>query len=389
MYVEQAPSGRWRGEFRVPGTRRKVKRTFDYPHEAEAWAKAGEKAAKAAAAAATGHAPVEDTVAVYVPGPLDMAEAPEVIGAPTVSEYGTAWLARHLDLAKSTTDGYRWSINHLSATKFGRTPMNLVRGSDVDTWRSESVKAGVGRPSLNAHLKVLRMLYTDAIAEDVVTNDPTRGRKALKVPQRQDAGASLGLDAVDRLVAAARTPQEAALVLLGADAGLRYQEAAGLAASAVVGDFVIVRQVLERSTGQLRPWTKGEVQRKVPMTSRLKAALAPLVAEAAGPDALLITTETGAPMLYDNFRHRVWPGIKRRAGVRLPKGQGIHQLRHHSGTRLAEAGWARNEIAEFLGHADEATTKRYIHSGIDGRRLAMLRAMEGEAPTLTLVPEAV
>lgn len=374
MYVTQLPSGRYRAEFRVAGTTTKKRATFDYQHEAEAWAREGERQAKAAKA---GH----PATALYAPTTPAPALAPTV---PTINAHGAAWLARKATRVKSTRVGYAWSLRVIDATGMGARVMSEVRPMDVESWQAGMVADNPkwSPRTINAHVKVLRMVYRDAVRNGVTPGDPTAGVALLTESLRPDA--DLSADAVEALAAAAPTPAVRALILLCADAGLRYSEAAGLSVSGVRGDFVTITQVLERSTGTVRPFPKGKRARNVPVaTARLAEALADAVAAAGDdPDALLVTTETGAPLSYDNFRHRVWAGVKRRAGVRLPKGQGIHQLRHHTGTTLARAGMPRHDVAKFLGHADQKTTARYISPTDDGALLAAARAaLAPPAPT--------
>lgn len=367
MYLTRLPSGRVRAEFRVAGTTTKQRRTFDFEWEAEAWARAGEAAAKAAKA---GHATPAATAAVYVPA------------GPTITAHGAGWLARKSTKVKSTRDGYAWSLRVIADTGMGARVMSEVRPMDVESWQADLVADNptLSARTVNAHLKVLRMVYRDAVRNGVTPGDATTGVALLTESLRADA--NLSADAVEALAAAAPTPQVRALILLGADAGLRYSEAAGLPVSAVVGEFVVVRQVLERTTGTIRPFPKGKRERRVPVaTARLAAALAEAVAAAGNdPDALVVTSESGAPLAYDNFRHRVWPKVKRTAGVRLPKGQGIHQLRHHTGTTLARNGMPRHDVAKFLGHADQKTTARYISPTDDGALLAAARLALAPAP---------
>ena len=51
-----------------------------------------------------------------------------------------------------------------------------------------------------------------------------------------------------------------------------------------------------------------------------------------------------------------------------------HDLRHTFGTRLAEAGFSEATIAELMGHADAATTRRYTH-GTDRAKRAAVEAV--------------
>ena len=99
-------------------------------------------------------------------------------------------------------------------------------------------------------------------------------------------------------------------------------------------------------------------------------ALAPVRLAADGHSGLLFTSPEGDPLDYFNWRRRTWRPAAR---VLKPRPR-FHDLRHTYGTRLADAGVPRHEIAELMGHADEKTTARYIHAGTDGHRLNLVRA---------------
>jgi integrase len=49
----------------------------------------------------------------------------------------------------------------------------------------------------------------------------------------------------------------------------------------------------------------------------------------------------------------------------------FHDLRHTTGTRLADSGADAFAIAELLGHRDLQTTKRYTHATEARRRWAV------------------
>lgn len=373
MFVEQRPSGAWRGGYRHDG--RKITRTFPYEWQAREWATAAELEAMA------GHASMAATVAVYA-APAEVAPA-----APVFHVYAAAWLARLGHLTKATRDGYACHLRAITATGIGNMTMGTVKRSDVQAWRTAMVDAGVGRPTANARLKVLRMVYRDAVVERVVEWDPTAGVPFLTVDLTTDRV----LDTAEEtrlLRAAAGNPATYAMVLLALDAGMRWQEAAAVPADAVMGDYVVVRQVVEKSTGTIRKYPKGHRARVIPMTDRLRAAMAAVLADVDPTDreALLFTNRDGGPVDYYNFRRRVWRPLTREA--KLTPRPRFHDLRHTYGSRLAAYGAPRSEIANLLGHADESTTARYIHAGDDGRRLSLVREALTPAPVLTAVDTA-
>jgi integrase len=361
MWVEQLPSGRHRAVFRLPSGGKRS-RTFDYGWQAEEWATAAEAAAWDLAA---------EGVAAVTGTPAPASARP----TPTVAARGEAWLRRKADKATQTRSGYATHLRAIAAADLGAMPMGSVRRDDVLDWRADQLDDGVGAATINARLKVLRMIYRDAAANLIVDHDPTHDVALLTTGARPDR--ILTGEEQAALVAAA-DDQLADMVLVALHAGLRWQEVAALPASAVIGDYIHVRQVLERSR-VVRTYTKGargegHRGRIVPVaTDELAAALARRVAATPDPDGLLFTAPDGGPIDYYNWRRRVWRPALRAA--KLNPRPRFHDLRHTYASTLAAAGVARVEIAKLLGHADEGTTGRYIHEGDDGRRRDLVRGV--------------
>lgn len=396
----QLPSGRWQGGFRHPVTRREITQTFDYAYEAEAWAVVEEERAR-------GLTPPPEQ-------PAAPTSSPTWLG-PTVGDYGRAYLDRRAGLlARATREKYDAHLTGLALQlvperpPIAARPMGTLRRADVEQWVTDSRTAGAGAPSINGRLRFLRQLYADLIADDdtPIERDPTAGLRMLA--EDDDPDRVLTVPEELRLLAAAG-PQLAAAALVALDAGLRWQEVYGLRAEAVVGEYLVVSHVVERGTTKLRAYTKGKRKRVVPMTQRLAAALEPLVAQAPSGAGLLFpalgradrpeTFDPLRPWDYANHRKREWAPALLGAGFaaeiwrptnrirkygpdagtpvlqrRIVPEFGFHSLRHTYGSRLAAAGVPRSEIAALMGHANEATTSRYIHAGDDGRRLELVRA---------------
>jgi integrase len=53
------------------------------------------------------------------------------------------------------------------------------------------------------------------------------------------------------------------------------------------------------------------------------------------------------------------------------EGMTIHKLRHTFGTRLGEAGYSTQEIADLMGHSDIKMARIYVHTSRDRQRLAV------------------
>jgi len=395
MWIEELKSGRYRGGFRNPATGRKVQRTFDYEYEAEAWASSAEEAALKAAQAGSetsgGTSATSDPTVPATSRQIVSARLVERPFCPTVAEYAETYLrARRGHIARGTWEQYEIQLRLGVCADPILSTMRLddVTRGHVDTWISDMISDGrTGRPSVNRRLKVFRAMLGYAMDNDLISRDPTRRIKYLPTDIRTGRRVSPEEDA--RLLAACRTPEERAMLLLALDAGLRWGEVAGLPLSAISGDYITVRQVVERSSRAVRGYPKGKRPRVVPIsTRRLRDALSvvSLMAETRGPDALLFVTikadGIARPIDASIWRNGPWRALCHRAKVNPRGGTRLtfHDLRHTYGSLLAAAGVPRSEIAALMGHADESTTAIYIHAGSDGHRLDLVtRALVGSA----------
>jgi integrase len=164
-----------------------------------------------------------------------------------------------------------------------------------------------------------------------------------------------------RMVDAARAdPETLALLLLMGDAGLRQGEARGLR----VGDIrfdepasIRVQRALSLDEEEHSP--KGRRNRTVPMTARLRAALADQVkSRPRFAMALVFARDDGSPWTSSCVQVRL-ARLERAIGI---EGSGrSHHLRHMFVTELAAAGVPPRVIQELAGHRDLKTTLRYMH----------------------------
>lgn len=67
--------------------------------------------------------------------------------------------------------------------------------------------------------------------------------------------------------------------------------------------------------------------------------------------------------------HSAWDRVVEHAG--LPPETRIHDLRHTAGSMGHRAGLTQRQIADMLGHANLATTERYLHGFVEDRAAAV------------------
>lgn len=182
-----------------------------------------------------------------------------------------------------------------------------------------------------------------------------------------------------REAAAKLSPMHLAFALLSGDAGLRRGELVALEGSDVSGGEVVVRR--NEWEGEVGT-PKGGKLRRVPMTERLKAAL---VAVKHLRGKRLLWQASGDPVRVTTLQSWM-ETITTRAG--LPASIDIHRLRHTFCSHLAMLGASPKAVQELAGHADLATTMRYMHLS-PASKSAAIRLLESVPELGTGVEQGV
>lgn len=185
----------------------------------------------------------------------------------------------------------------------------------------------------------LRSFYSWAHREGLVARNPAEELLRIKVRRRRGRVAS---DSTILRALETADPTHTAMLLLGAECGLRVSEIAGLHISSRDGEWLTI-------VG------KGGQERCVHMREELIAALETIERT---------TMQRGYyfPGQAGNAMHpsTVWRHIRDAAGVNP------HALRHRAATTVyRRTGNDLRTTQEFLGHASPNTTQVYVHIGRD------------------------
>jgi integrase len=155
--------------------------------------------------------------------------------------------------------------------------------------------------------------------------------------------------------------------VLGAFAGLRHAEIAGLRRADIVPmhSTIRVRRSLEELDGKVKivddlktPQSRRDVVVPKTVMDQLTAHLAAFVDT--DSDAPIVTDDKGRLLTRNHFRRSVWlPAVAeaRRRSPEFPRGRVTpHSLRHSHAALLIECGTSIKEVSERLGHANAAIT---------------------------------
>jgi integrase len=294
-------------------------------------------------------------------------ESPEVNedDRPTLAEYVPGYLAacKANGLKRSTLAVKVGVIDKHLLPRFGGVQLHRISAADFTALKV--ALAGGERPkaakTINNVVTTLSGILRHARDEGVIETVPTV--KLVKV--HREAPRHYDRDTLEALVAGARRvgPREELLVLLGADAGLREGEIAGLVhADLDLGErpTVHVRRTLWQGHEQA---PKGGRDRKVPCTPRLAQALSRLPRPLRGRGEARVLTRDDGRHVTAKWIEAAIRRIEGEAG--LPKTGGCHVLRHTFCSLLVVAGAHPRVIQKLAGHADLSTTLRYMHLAPD------------------------
>lgn len=282
-------------------------------------------------------------------------------GKVTVAAWAEEWLATTRHLKPKTQEGYESLLRKHIIPRLGARSLASVRPIDVRKFVSELIDAGYSPSRVRQARQLLGMLFSSAVENGAIASSPVTGVKVPREIRREMQ--VLNADQVS-LIAESVPARYRALIYLLAYGGLRWGEAAALRRGRVNllrSRIEVSEAVAETSKGLHYGTTKTYQTRSVAIPGFLKDLLAEHMGSYVGKerDALLFTTESGAPLRNNNWRNRVWdPALKE---ARLPKVR-IHDLRHTCATLLIAQGAHAKAIQRHLGHSSiQITFDTYGH----------------------------
>jgi integrase len=326
---------RWRARWRGPDGRERA-RVFQRKADASAWVAEQRRQVR--------HGSWVDPAAGQVP----------------VAEYTAAWLD-----AQSWRDSTRARVVSVLEVHvlpaFGDLALAAVRPSQVRGWVAEMTRTLSPR-TVEANYHVLRALMRAAIADELLTRNPTDG---VRLP-RKDRRVIVPLDVtqVETLADAIRVDLAAA-VWVAAGCGLRQGEVLGLTVDRVrwaARQLVVDRQLVTppgKGQPRLSPLKTERSSRVIPAPDAVMTALAQHVeAFGTGVDGLVFHRRAGGGWHRGRFGE-AWRAARATVGL---EGVRFHDLRHYCASSLIRAGVSVKGVQEVLGHASATETLEvYAH----------------------------
>lgn len=267
----------------------------------------------------------------------------------TFDVWSKKWLAAY-NVREST---HRQAEVHLEIIEeeFGARRINTIRPSDVKAWIAKLQKEGRAPSYVYALHSRLRQVMQDALHDGLVTVNPCSRRTAPPMGRQRPYVATS--EQVWALYDAMPTHTRGA-VLLGAFAGLRVAEVAGLRRDDVNWLKGVVSPVQQWPD---RPLKTAESMADIPVPRELTQMIA--------KDMLAEQTH----VLRNEWERPCAPWVIERhfraaAGAieGLPDGFRFHDLRHHYASLLIHSGLSVKEVQARLRHGSAKTTlDTYAH----------------------------
>jgi integrase len=256
------------------------------------------------------------------------------------------------DCKDSTLRDYRHMVAVLKRS-FAKRPLSSISAPELEAWIEAHPGANRTRQK---YLVCLSAIFRLAQRRHGLIENPAAAveRPRVRRPVQIEV---LNPRQVGALISAAVDESDACAFALAALAGLR------------IGEILALRWrdlSFERHTIHVREnWTrertttpKSGQERTVPMADELAEHLLSLREGAVqrGEDQLVLCTPDGGHLGYKSLKRRYREALR---SARLPEDFRFHNLRHTFGTTVIRNADAR-EVMEWMGHADLATTRRYL-----------------------------
>jgi len=302
---------------------------------------------------------------------------PEKTEVPTFAIFAERWMEQYVvanRLRDSTAANYRQDLDaHLLPL------LGDLRLDQIDVVAVQRLKAAradrLAASTINKVLGRLKAMLRSAVEWKILATMPRI--TMLKEPKLEKPHYKQADD--EKLLAAARDVdlKVYTVALLGDDAGMRHGEIIGLHKGDIrfddgpTGAIVISKSSYNGKTTA----TKGNRSRRVPLTPRLRQALLEYLPTVKGE--VVIVSQRGEPIRSSQPLRKWLRDLQDRLGLE----RGVHILRHTFATQALNNGASLRDVQALLGHANIATTEKYLHTDAANLDQAMARVARGRGAT--------
>ncbi|SHH18065.1 tyrosine-type recombinase/integrase [Geodermatophilus nigrescens] len=319
--VDRRANGTWQARYRPAPGATQITRTFGRKVDATRWL-------------------TEQTAALAEGRHIHPATAKLTVG-----EWCDQWLAGYGTRRPSTVRQAGVHLAHIRAA-FGARPLAAIRPSDVRRWTAELKAAGAADSYVYALHRRLSQLMSDAVHDGLILRSPCSHRTSPAAGRpRPYVATTEQVFALHDTVAEHLRPA----VLLGAFAGLRTAEVAGLRVVDVDFEAGVVTPVEQAGGKPLKSAMSGQ---SIPIPAELVEQLAGAVRRF--PGSTVVTDGIRGPSSTWAIERAV--RAARRKHVGLPEDFRFHDLRHYYASLLIASGLDVKTVQHRLRHGSATTT---------------------------------
>ena len=250
-----------------------------------------------------------------------------------------------------------------------------VTREEIAAYRTVVESRNLAATTLNQTRAIVRGIFAVAERYDLKDDVSIAFKRAKTRRATSEKISFYPPEEVMRLVAHAANEQDAALFLTAAFTGLRASELRALRWRSVdfAGSLLHVERGFTDEGGEDLP--KSYRVRSVPLMPQVALALSQLRSREffTADDEFVFVSDQGGVLGYDPLARR-YRAAQQRAGLRPLR---FHDLRHSFGT-MAVRQFPITDVQTWMGHADIATTRKYIHYAPQPEAAAKLGALVGE-----------
>ena len=270
----------------------------------------------------------------------------------------------------NTLEAYRRDLDDARAhVKGGLAGASAAK---IEAYVAELTRRGLAAATVRRRMSALKQFFRFLMQENVRGDDPSA---RLEAPKRaRTLPKTLSSAEIGRLIAAAESPRDRALIEMLYGAGLRVTELVSLP----------LRSAPRPGQNHMIVAGKGGKERMVVLgRPALEALAAHLVARERALPKETLKRERAARWLFPSASAADGKLTRRRVAQILetaaakagldPARVSPHVLRHAFATHLVEGGADLRTVQTLLGHADIATTQVYTHVA-EGRLTALVHA---------------
>tara|TARA_R110000868_G_C10888386_1_gene763416 strand:- start:352 stop:1566 length:1215 start_codon:yes stop_codon:yes gene_type:complete len=264
-------------------------------------------------------------------------------------------------------------------SSIGHKKLKDITPFQVETWRTDRIKNGIAKATVNRNVAVLKSALSKALEWDIIKEHPIKNFKLLKIDSNpiirylsinEEKALRQALETREQNVINKRKSGNQwreernynlynnldnlyfidhlkPMVLISINTGLRRGELFNL-----TWDMIDFDKRILTVYGNI---AKSGKSRHVPLNNEAYEALFKWYQQANSTNNLVFPGKNGN--VFSNIK-KSWLNLLKLAGIEKFR---WHDMRHHFASKLVMAGVDLNTVRELLGHSEISMTLRYAH----------------------------